>query len=156
MTTGDEVLIDNVGGMVSLNGNKYTVNVLTANTFELVGIDSTLYAAYTSGGDLTHLDSYTVNFTTAATTGYDTAYKVWLDADGFYYAYDNGTRAVTYLYTPATDWYAEYSGASLIENIRIPVGGSGFVIQLGFESEINGGFLNIQQIDLYVKQGRLN
>ena len=44
----------------------------------------------------------------------------------------------------------------LIDNIKIPVGGSGFVIQLGFESIINGGFLNIQQIDLYVKQGRLN
>lgn len=51
---------------------------------------------------------------------------------------------------------AEYSGAALIDNVRIPAGGSGFVIQLGFESTINGGFLNIQQIDLYVKQGRLN
>ena len=51
---------------------------------------------------------------------------------------------------------AEYSSGAMVENIRIPAGGSGFVIQLGFESTINGGFLSIQQIDLYVKQGRLN
>jgi hypothetical protein len=51
---------------------------------------------------------------------------------------------------------AEYSSGAMVENLRIPAGGSGFVIQLGFESTINGGFLRIQQIDLYVKQGRLN
>lgn len=51
---------------------------------------------------------------------------------------------------------AEYSSGAMVENVRIPAGGSGFVIQLGFESTINGGFLRIQQIDLYVKQGRLN
>jgi hypothetical protein len=51
---------------------------------------------------------------------------------------------------------AEYSSGAMVENIRIAAGGSGFVIQLGFESKINGGFLSIQQIDLYVKQGRLN
>ena len=51
---------------------------------------------------------------------------------------------------------AEYSGGALIDNVRVAAGGSGFVIQIGFESTINGGFLNIQQVDLYVKQGRLN
>jgi hypothetical protein len=81
---------------------------------------------------------------------------VWLDTDTYYYTEDDGTRTETILYVKSVDFTAEYSGAALIDNIRIPAGGSGFVIQVGFESEINGGFLNIQQIDLYVKQGRLN
>jgi len=51
---------------------------------------------------------------------------------------------------------AEYSSGVAVENVKISAGGSGFVVQLGFESAINGGFLSIQQIDLYVKQGRLN
>jgi hypothetical protein len=158
LTNGDEVFIDNVGGMTQLNGNKYIVNVITANDFELVGVDSTAYTAYTSGGDLTHLDSYTVDFDTVVGATYNTAYKVWLDPDGFYYANNTlgKTRTKTILYTKGVDWASEYSGASLIDNIRIPAGNSGFVIQLGFESEIDGGYLNIQQIDLYAKQGRLN
>jgi hypothetical protein len=156
LSTGDEVLIDNVTGMVELNGNVYTVTVTGADTFTLDSTDSTTYTAYVSDGDLTHLESYTVDFSTTATNTYNVGYKVWLDADGYYYVYDNGTRTETTLYTPAGDWAAEYSGASLTNNVRIPVGGSGFVIQLGFESTINGGFLNIQQIDLYVKRGRLN
>jgi hypothetical protein len=51
---------------------------------------------------------------------------------------------------------AEYSAGAQVENIQTSAGGSGFVIQLGFESTINGGFISIQQVDLYVKQGRLN
>ena len=51
---------------------------------------------------------------------------------------------------------AEYAGGALTENLKVPVTGSGFVIKLGIESEIDGGFLNIQQLNLYAKQGRLN
>jgi hypothetical protein len=51
---------------------------------------------------------------------------------------------------------AEYSSGVQVENICFPAGGSGFVLQLGFESTINGGSISIQQVDLYVKQGRLH
>lgn len=50
-TTGDLVEINNVVGMTELNGNTYTITVLTASTFSLDGIDGTGYTAYTSGGD---------------------------------------------------------------------------------------------------------
>lgn len=53
--TGDLVAIAAVGGMTALNGNTYIVEVLTANTFELVGVNSTGFAAYTSGGTATPL-----------------------------------------------------------------------------------------------------
>jgi len=49
---GDEIYIASVGGMVEVNGLKFTVANLNAgaNTFELSGIDSTGYTTYTSGG----------------------------------------------------------------------------------------------------------
>lgn len=47
---GDEVLISGVVGMTQLNGNTYTVAGVTANTFQLSGVDSTAYTAYSSGG----------------------------------------------------------------------------------------------------------
>ena len=53
-TNGDKILIENVSGMFDLNGNFYTIaNVDTgANTFELSGVDSTSFNAYTTGGTI--------------------------------------------------------------------------------------------------------
>jgi hypothetical protein len=34
------------------------------------------------------------------------------------------------------------------------VGGSGTVIQAGFETEINGAPLSIQRVDVFIKSGR--
>ena len=50
LTTGAIITITNVGGMVQLNGNNYTITVVNANTFTLDGIDNTAFGAYTSGG----------------------------------------------------------------------------------------------------------
>jgi hypothetical protein len=49
---GDSVFIEDVVGMTELNGNEYTVaNVnVGANTFELSGVDSTAFTAYSTGG----------------------------------------------------------------------------------------------------------
>ena len=50
---------------------------------------------------------------------------------------------------------AEYTSGIVADAVRIPTGGNGSVIQLGFETEIDGGELSIQKIDVYVKQGRI-
>lgn len=49
---GDEVYITGIVGMTELNGRTFTVAGLNAgaNTFQLSGIDSTSYTAYSSGG----------------------------------------------------------------------------------------------------------
>ena len=47
---GESVDITGVIGMTELNGNTYTVANVTATTFELLGIDSTAFTAYSSGG----------------------------------------------------------------------------------------------------------
>jgi hypothetical protein len=62
LSTGDFVLIENVGGMVELNGNYYMITVVDPNTFTLDGIDNTTFSAYTSGGTWTST-STNVSFT---------------------------------------------------------------------------------------------
>lgn len=99
-----------------------------------------------------------ISTTVIGSTGQKFVLKVGTDYSDQYTSYvlsvKEGTVSEYNISEYNTD--AEYSGGALIDNIRVSAGGSGFVVQLGFESTINGGFLNIQQIDLYVKQGRLN
>ena len=49
-TNGQQVLITNVAGMTEVNGNLYTVTNQAAGSFELSGIDSTAFTAYSAGG----------------------------------------------------------------------------------------------------------
>lgn len=53
LATGDIVALAGVVGMTEINGLDAPVKVLTANTFELTGIDSTAFTTYTSGGTAT-------------------------------------------------------------------------------------------------------
>lgn len=96
--------------------------------------------------------------TVIGSTGQKFVIKVATDYTDRYTSYTlNVADGATYEYNIAEyNTTAEYSRGALIDNIRISAGGSGFVIQLGFDSRIDGGFLNIQQIDLYVKQGRMH
>lgn len=96
--------------------------------------------------------------TVVGSTGQQFVAKIGTDYEDIYTSYSLTVKEGTVAEYNVSEYNttAEYSGGTLIDNIRIPAGGSGFVVQLGFESTINGGFLNIQQIDLYVKQGRLN
>lgn len=50
LASGDVVKLAAIVGMTELNGQIAVINVLTANTFELLGIDSTGYTTYVSGG----------------------------------------------------------------------------------------------------------
>jgi len=47
---GESVTITGVVGMTEVNGNTYVIANVTATTFELQGVDSTAFTAYTSGG----------------------------------------------------------------------------------------------------------
>lgn len=58
---GDEVFISGVSGMIELNGNRYVVANVAANTFELTdqvtgtNIDGTGFTAYVSGGEVARI-----------------------------------------------------------------------------------------------------
>lgn len=58
-STGNTITIDNVVGMTEVNARSFKITVLSANTFELDGEDSTGHTAYTSGGDATRANSAT-------------------------------------------------------------------------------------------------
>jgi hypothetical protein len=68
LTTGDQITISNVVGMTQLNGNTYTVTVLSANTFS-IGVNTTAYGVYISGGTWISLSTYgVINYLTGAVT----------------------------------------------------------------------------------------
>lgn len=50
LANGSAIIINNVGGMIELNGNTYNITVIDANSF-FINVDSTGYGAYTSGGN---------------------------------------------------------------------------------------------------------
>jgi hypothetical protein len=64
---GNRVVITGVGGMTQLNNREFTVaNVNTgANTFELSGVNSTAYGAYTSGGTVAEIYEISTPYLTA-------------------------------------------------------------------------------------------
>lgn len=52
LTTGDEIEINDVVGMVELNGNTYTATVVTPTTFS-IGVNTSAFTTYVSGGVVT-------------------------------------------------------------------------------------------------------
>jgi Ubiquitin-activating enzyme E1 FCCH domain len=49
LINGRQIIINGVTGMTQINGQTVTVQIIDANTFS-IGIDSTLYSSYVSGG----------------------------------------------------------------------------------------------------------
>lgn len=82
---GDEVFIVGVNGMNELNNRYFIIDNKTADTFELVGLDSTDYEAYTSGGQVAKVyklaSPYTADqvFEIGFTQSADTIYLVHKD-----------------------------------------------------------------------------
>lgn len=79
---------------------------------------------------------------------------VRLDANGFYYIPDNANPADATIYLRSADALSEYSSGLVLEEVQSNLGGSGSIIQLGFEADINAAPLSIQKIDIYVKAGK--
>jgi hypothetical protein len=74
----------------------------------------------------------------------------------YYYTTNDGSRTRTdTVHYIATDYAAEYTTGTLAEAIRLPAGGSGNVLQIGFEANVNGAELSIQKMDIFIKQGRV-
>lgn len=140
--------------------NSYALTVRQGTVYEYniaeYGLTTTTSAVSQGSDTITDGlgDHYTVDFVTAETPDYNVPLHVWLDADTYYYTQDNGTRTQVTLWTQQPDYATEYSGGTLVDTIRVAGSGSGSVIQLGFEADLNGGALSIQKMDVYVKQGR--
>ena len=79
---------------------------------------------------------------------------------GYDYSNNYSSRVIelngvtVYEYNIAEYGIAEYSNGIALDRVKIPASGSGTIIQLGFESDINGTPLSIQKIDFFLKQGK--
>jgi len=96
-----------------------------------------------------------LSMTVIGATGQDFVVKSGFDYSDQYNSYPLTVRTgVVYEYSVAEYNESEYSGGTLVDTVRAPGSGSGSVLQLGFEADLNGGALSIQKMDVYVKQGR--
>jgi len=96
-----------------------------------------------------------LSMTVIGATGQDFVVKSGFDYSDQYNSYPLTVRTGTvYEYSLAEYNESEYSGGTLVDTVRAPGSGSGSVLQLGFEADLNGGALSIQKMDVYVKQGR--
>ena len=95
------------------------------------------------------------NFVVVGGVGQDVALKYGFD-------YVNSYRSITkqlrtgsvYEYGIGEYAIAEYSSGLVLEEVNSNLGGSGSIMQLGFEADINAAPLSIQKIDIYVKAGK--
>lgn len=87
-TDGDVIQIDNVVGMTEVNTRRFTVANSTANTYELLGEDTTSFTAYVSGGTARSTVAFNTN-TTGVTISWDSVsgavrYRIFRKSSGVF------------------------------------------------------------------------
>ncbi len=90
----DEVYISGIVGMTELNGRRFTINYVDANTFDLVDEDGTGHTAYASGGTAEQTFGTTTSLTLSSASYIDIAwtapggdiekYNVYREKNGLY------------------------------------------------------------------------
>jgi len=141
------------GSVYEFNIAKFGVNNVTIVGSQSFS-DSTPTTNTITDTDGTH---YQVAFKSVldSTNGYDLPHEVKLSG-GYYYVPDTNAGEVSNatVYLKSADALSEYSSGLALEEVRSNLGGSGSIIQLGFEADINQNPLSIQKIDVYVKAGK--
>ena len=95
------------------------------------------------------------NFVVVGGVGQDVALKYGFDYVNSYRSITKKLRAGNvYEYNFGEYAIAEYSSGLVLEEVNSNLGGSGSIMQLGFEADINAAPLSIQKIDIYVKAGK--
>lgn len=63
LSNGDRVIISSVSGMTEVNNRQFVVANKTTNTFELSGVDTSSYTAYSSGGTVAKIIEVATTYT---------------------------------------------------------------------------------------------
>jgi len=160
---------------VTVWDNQVQSNMIEANnTLYFTGIDGmSRYYGYTDNGNTYRIKYYTNYFdfgdstkqkflkrlstTLIGGSGQDIVLKVGYDYDDSYRSFpiEIATQANAEYGVAEYNTTAEYTVGTLSDTVRAPVGGSGGVLQVGFEATINGSQLSIQKLDIYTKEGRV-
>lgn len=83
--------------------------------------------------------------------------KIGIDYSTNFSTYDFTvqTAGTTAYFGEAEYSISEYSGASDLNNLKSSVGGSGNIIQIGFEATVNNNPISVQSLDCYLATGRI-
>lgn len=97
-----------------------------------------------------------IDFYLIGGAGQDIAFKWDFDYTGSYYSsqIELGSTSISE-YGIGEYGIATYSGGIVISLVNLSASGSGRVLQVGLESEINNNPLSVQKLDVYVKPGRI-
>lgn len=100
-SNGDNVVLNGIDGMLEVNGVEYTVANVTANTFELSGINTTSYGTFiprTATVLLLHLDNNLTDSSPSGNTvtaqGQAAGSATWSKFGGYSYVFDGVTDAL--------------------------------------------------------------
>ncbi len=97
-----------------------------------------------------------IGFVVIGGSNQDVAVKWGFDYNENFFAFTKKLdTAVTYEYNIGEYNIAEYSDGIVLDKFKIQAGGTGAVMQVGLEAEINGNPISIQRIDVYIKQGKI-
>jgi len=96
-----------------------------------------------------------IGATIIAPSGQEFIMKLGFDYKSVYTSYPFVlTTGTIFEYNKGEYNISEYSGGLNIQSVKSPAGGSGIVIQAGFEADITGAPLSLQRTDIFVKDGR--
>lgn len=119
---GQQIFIEGVGGMTQINGGVYTITMVSSTTITL-GIDSTLYGTYTSGGTITPQEIFSTNhglnnddyITFSGVIG-----TIGTFLNGQIFAVSNATTNYFFLDPPLPSGSYTYIGGGVITRMYIP------------------------------------
>ena len=158
---------------VTVWDNQTHTNMIANGELFFTNVDGLAqYRGYTDNGEAYRLKYYTTYFdfgnatqfkilkrlavTVIGGSSQDFVLKAGFDYTDAYqsFAAQLSTKAISE-YGEAEYNIAEYESGTLAETQRASIGGSGEVLQVGFEATVDGSALSIQKMDIFVKQGRI-
>ena len=96
-----------------------------------------------------------IGFVVIGGSNQNVSVKWGFDYSENYFAYTKKLdTATTYEYNIGEYNIAEFSDGIVLDKFKAQAGGTGTVLQIGLEADINGNPLSIQRIDVYIKQGK--
>lgn len=140
--SGDVVQLTGIVGMTDLNNTVNTIKVLTADTYQLLGVDSTGYNAYVSGGEangaiFSNFCELTAYNRSGGSSPEIDATTICSEAAEFELGLpDSGTTQLDYNFVPLSSIQAAMTLADKTKDrvaikITLP-GNGGFMVQSGF------------------------
>lgn len=147
LSDGNVVKLTEIVGMTELNDDLFIIDVLSPDTFALVGVDSTGYTTYTSGGvfDVAEFSNFCelTNYNRqGGSKPEENTTSLCSDAQEYELGLrDFGTTAIDYKFAPRTaiqEALADFdeSGDKMAVKVTLPNSG-GVMVQLGFVQQMS-------------------